>query len=320
MKISNNSTNRKSIFSIEELRDAARSDNTRIAYDKGWDSFVSWCESVGLVPREAQTEDVVRYFIAVGGNDPKNSNKKLSINTLRLFRSGLNYRWRQMGINSPAAEKVIDDILLGLAKTRNEKPRRVKALREFQIISMLSACNQNLYGMRDAAIISLGFSAALRRSEICELQIEDLERKSSDKMILHIRRSKTDPQGSGQSIALLEGKSIMPIKHLEYWIHATGINSGYLFQTLKRGGAVSGQPLDPGEIARIVKRYAKKVGLDPQNYSGHSLRAGFVTSAAAHHARLDKIMEVTRHKNAETLMKYIRDEESFNDHAGSSFL
>ena len=139
-------------------------------------------------------------------------------------------------------------------------------------------------------------------------------------MMVHVRRSKTDVHGVGQKVAVIEGKSVKPLAHVERWLLASGIGTGFVFQTLLRGGVASGLPLDPGDVARIVKRHARRIGLNPREYSGHSLRAGFVTSAAVHHARIDKIMEVTRHRNAETVLKYIRDEESFVDHAGASFL
>ena len=139
-------------------------------------------------------------------------------------------------------------------------------------------------------------------------------------MMLHVRRSKTDPHGAGQRVAVMQGKAIRPIAHLERWLSASNISEGFVFQTLLRGGVASRRPLDPGDVARIVKRHARMIGLDPREYSGHSLRAGFVTCAAVHHARIDKIMEVTRHKSAETLLKYIRDEDSFVDHAGAAFL
>ena len=74
------------------------------------------------------------------------------------------------------------------------------------------------------------------------------------------------------------------------------------------------------DIPRIVKHYAALIGLNPKEIAGHSLRAGFVTSAAVHRARLDKIMAVTRHKNPSTVMGYIRDVDAFADHAGQSFL
>lgn len=302
------------------LRKAARSDNTRTAYEKGWRCFSSWCRSVDLVPREAKPDDIVRFLVAMASESRTDGGKPLALNTLRLYRTGLNDRWRMMGSPSPASAKVVDEVLQGLARLRGDTPRRVKALREYQILAMLEACSEGLHGLRDAAILSLGFAAALRRSELCHVRTEDLERKEAKGIVVHVRRSKTDAQGTGQQVAVIEGKAVKPILHVERWLRESGISEGFVFQTLLRGGVASGRPLDPGDVARIVKRYARKIGLDPREYSGHSLRAGFVTSAAVHHARIDKIMEVTRHRNPETVMKYIRDEESFVDHAGASFL
>jgi len=185
---------------------------------------------------------------------------------------------------------------------------------------MLESCGGGLHGLRDAAVLSLGFAAALRRSELCYLRTEDLEQKGAEGILVHVRRSKTDAEGIGQKVAVIEGRAVKPVTRVELWLRAAGIRKGYVFQTLLRGGVASGRPLDPGDVARIVKRHARRIGLEPRDYSGHSLRAGFVTSAAVHHARIDKIMEVTRHRNAETVLKYIRDEESFVDHAGASFL
>ena len=302
------------------LRKAARSDNTRAAYEKGWRCFSSWCRSVDLVPREAKPDDIVRFLVAMAGESRTDGGKPLALNTLRLYRTGLNDRWRMMGSPSPASAKVVDEVLQGLARLRGDTPRRVKALREYQILAMLDACGEGLHGLRDAAVLSLGFAAALRRSELCHVRMEDLERKEAKGIVVHVRRSKTDTQGTGQRVAVIEGKAVKPIAHVERWLQESGINKGFVFQTLLRGGVASGRPLDPGDVARVVKRHARRIGLDPREYSGHSLRAGFVTSAAVHHARIDKIMEVTRHRNAETVMKYIRDEESFVDHAGASFL
>ena len=303
-----------------EFREAARSDNTRLAYDKGWRCFAEWCQSNNLVPLHAKTDDVVKFLVTMGSEAKTGRNKPLSLNTLRLYRSGLNDRWRREGLQSPASARVVDEVLQGLSRLRCETPRRVKALREHQILAMLQSCNDRLHGRRDAALLSLGFAAALRRSELCQLRIDDLEFRGTEGMVIHLRRSKTDQDGSGQSVAVLAGKNVKPVEHVLRWLSFANIGSGFVFQTLLIGGVASGRPLDPGDVARIVKRYVHRIGLDPRKYSGHSLRAGFVTSAAAHHARIDKIMEVTRHRNAQTVLKYIRDEESFVDHAGASFL
>ncbi len=302
------------------FRNAAQSKNTRVAYEKSWHCFDTWCRYQQLVPCEAKSEDVVRFIVAMANEGVTPGGKPLSLNTLRLFRSGLNDKWRRLGLPSPASEIVVDEVLRGLARIKGDKPRRVKALREHQILEMLNSCNSGLYGLRDAAVIALGFSAALRRSELCNLRTDDLEQKSAEGILVHVRRSKTDARGIGQKVAVIEGKAVKPVTRVNQWLKASGINRGYVFQTLLRGGRASERPLDSGDVARVVKRYARRIGLDPSEYSGHSLRAGFVTSAAVHHARIDKIMEVTRHRNPATLMKYIRDEESFVDHAGASFL
>ena len=139
-------------------------------------------------------------------------------------------------------------------------------------------------------------------------------------MFVYVRRSKTDQEGKGHKIAILGGKYLKPVQRLVAWLEASGITNGPVFQTMKRGGTLRGRPLHHSDVPRLVKHYAKLVGLDSKDFSGHSLRAGFVTSAACHNARLDKIMEITRHSNPSTVMKYIRDADSFTDHAGESFL
>ena len=139
-------------------------------------------------------------------------------------------------------------------------------------------------------------------------------------MWLTIRQSKTDQQGRGQRIAVQDGDGIRPIRRLKRYLGSSGITEGPLFQTMRRGGHLRGRPMHHSDIPRIVKQYAALIGLNPKDIAGHSLRAGFVTSAAVHHARLDKIMAVTRHRNPSTVMGYIRDVDAFADHAGQGFL
>ncbi len=141
-----------------------------------------------------------------------------------------------------------------------------------------------------------------------------------DGMFLHIRRSKTDQAGKGQRIAVPEGERIRPVSRLRSWLQLAGIEHGPLFQTLRRGGHLQNRPLHPTDVGRLVKRHVGGIGLDPADYSGHSLRAGFVTSAAEAGARLDKIMEVTRHQSPGMVLRYIRQADAFRDHAGDGFL
>lgn len=304
----------------EELREAARSTNTRIAYAKAWRRFSDYCHVRKIRPQEARSQDITEFFVQLGTEPAESTGRMLAMGTLKMYRSGLNRHYAELGIESPAAGREVSDVLAGLARMRDEMPRRVKALREYEIKAMLDVCPSGRFGRRDAAMLALGFAAALRRSELCALLIADIKILRCDKMVVWIRRSKTDQAGQGQRVAVPEGRTIRPVSHVRKWLDVAGVHDGYLFQTFRRGGRPSGQGLSHSEVPRLVKKYAVKVGLDPADYSGHSLRAGFVTSAAAHRARLDKIMEVTRHKNPATVMQYIRDADAFEQHAGADFL
>lgn len=304
----------------EKLRKAAHAENTRKAYAKAWSRFSQYCLGKGIEPQKACADDVVDFFIQLAFQRVGASNRMLSMGTLRLYRSALNRCFAEMGLTSPASALRVGDVLGGLSRIRDDRPRRVKALREYEITAMLDKCPDTIFGLRDAAMISLGFAAALRRSELCNLLVEDVTVISPDRMTILIRQSKTDQQGKGQKIAVLEGNIIRPVSRLNTWLKRANIRKGHLFQTFSKGGVLSGKSLSHSEVPRLVKKYVETIGLNPADYSGHSLRAGFVTSAAVHHARLDKIMEITRHRNPATVLQYIRDADVFEDHAGSGFL
>lgn len=310
----------------QEVLASELSRNTRIAYQKGWTRFVDYCTQEGIVdPLSVSTDDIVRFFVHVATEPNPRSGVVPSMGTVMLYSSAVNKKFLEAGISSPANHPAVRSTLKGLARLKGRSSRKVEALREYQIEAMLQACPDTLIGKRDAAIIAVGFAAALRRSEICNLVVFDVEfleveADDKDRMWLTIRRSKTDQQGKGQRVAILEGQRIRPIERLRLWLESSGITRGPLFQTMKRGGHLRGKPMHHSDIPRIVKHYAARIGLNPKDIAGHSLRAGFVTSAAVHHARLDKIMEITRHTSPTTVMQYIRDADAFADHAGQNFL
>ena len=295
-------------------------------YDKGWECFLNFCLVNKINPYKASTENFCDFLIKITHEPSEKTGKMLAQGTITLYQSAINKIYMEKGINPPLNNPKIKSLCKGLSKLRENKPRRVKAITSMQIKKMLTLCsNKTLIGLRDASIISLGFAAALRRSEICNLNVEDIEifennNKNSRRMFVYIRKSKTDQTGLGQRIAVIDGKYIKPIKRLERWLKASKIKKGVLFQTMRRNNSVVGSRMHPSDIPRIIKHYGQLIGLDPNEISGHSLRAGFVTSAVIHNARIDKIMEITRHKSVATVMKYIRDNDVFNDHAGNAFL
>ncbi|MDB5713368.1 MAG: integrase, partial [Sphingomonadales bacterium] len=172
---------------------------------------------------------------------------------------------------------------------------------------------------RDRALLAIGMSAALRRSEIVAFTVSDVG--LVDKGIeLRIARSKTDQAREGVIVAIPEGNRIRPKALLLAWMAAAGHAEGFLFRRLTRGDELTGDAMSDRAIARLVQRCAALAGYDPAHYAGHSLRAGFLTEAAANRASIFKMQDVSRHKSVQVLSEYVRSAELFEDHAGAGFL
>jgi integrase len=173
--------------------------------------------------------------------------------------------------------------------------------------------------MRDRAIILLGFAGALRRSELVALNVADIDRTENG-LLVRISRSKTDQEAEGTIVAIPKGSSECPAEALLTWLNAGQITEGPVFRAISRSGKISKSGLSDRTVSSIVKRSAGRIGLDAKKFSAHSLRSGFLTSAAANGASIFKMMDVSRHKSIDTLRTYIRDAELFKDHAGLGLL
>ena len=176
-----------------------------------------------------------------------------------------------------------------------------------------------MIGRRDRALLALGFAGAFRRSELCALQVDDLVEVPDGLRVL-IRRSKTDQTGEGQEVAIPRGYKLRPVEAVQTWLAAAEISSGPVFRAVALGGKVSDRVLADDSASRIVKRYARWVGLEASTFSGHSLRSGFLTSAAESGASIWKLAEVSRHRSLGTLRGYVRRVDLFKEHAGAAFL
>jgi len=198
-------------------------------------------------------------------------------------------------------------------------PRRARPILAWELALMLERCPDDQLGLRDAAVLALGFAGALRRSEICALDIADIESDGAH-AILTIRRSKTDQLGRGQTVPIIDGERIRPLRRLDAYLEACGITDGAVFRSGSRNRMVGGHRIGPDTVVRVIKRLGAEIGLDPAELSGHSLRSGMITSAAMGGARWDKIADISRHSSMQMLMVYIRDAQRFIDHAGKGVL
>ncbi len=138
-------------------------------------------------------------------------------------------------------------------------------------------------------------------------------------MRITIRSSKADQEGEGATIGILRGSIACPVAALQAWRNAVGITTGALFRSIRVGGKL-GDRLTDQSVADIVKAHVARVGLDPARFAGHSLRSGFLTSAAKRGASIFKMMDQSRHCSVDTLRGYLRDAEIFKDHAGGGLL
>ena len=135
-----------------------------------------------------------------------------------------------------------------------------------------------------------------------------------DGLGIRIRRSKTNREGQGAEVAILRGCRLRPVDAVQTWLGAAEICTGPVFRPVFKGQRLQAVPLSAFSAAQIVKHYAKRAGLDPMQFAGHSLRSGFLTSAAEAGASVFKMMEVSRHKSVETLRGYVRRADLFREH------
>jgi integrase len=161
---------------------------------------------------------------------------------------------------------------------------------------MVGKAGTDIKGLRDRALLLLGFAGAFRRSELVALDVADLQFCDSGLRAI-IRKSKTDQEGQGATIAIARGSVACPVDAVRAWIKAAGFFDGPLFRPVTRTGKISARRLSARAIAELVKSYARRAGLRASDFSGHSLRSGFLTSAAARGASIFKMMDVSRHKS-----------------------
>jgi site-specific recombinase XerD len=285
---------------------------TRRAYRSDWLQFQAWCEGATTQSLPASPATAAAYLAHLADSGLKAS-------TIGRRLAAIAYAHKLKGLDAPTSSEAVHAVLRGIRRRIGVAPVRKAPATAKAISAMLEHIPDTLIGRRDRAILLIGFAAALRRSELAALQVSDLERHA-DGLLVHIRKSKTDQEGEGAQIPIPRGGRLRPVDALDAWLQVAQITDGPVFVSIGKGGRVSKKRLSDNAIGEIVKRYASAAGYDPKDYAGHSLRAGFVTSALEHGADMFRVMDVTRHRRVETLKGYDRRAKGFRNHAGDGFL
>jgi site-specific recombinase XerD len=217
----------------------------------------------------------------------------LKASTIGRRAAAIAYAHKLAGFEPPTSTETVPAVVRGIRRSIGTAPARKSPATADVVTQMLALCPATLRGRRDAALLALGFAGAFRRSELVAMTVADLV-DAPDGYRVMIRRSKTDQEGAGQEIAIPRGCRIEPVKLVQAWLQAAGITEGPVFRPVLKGSRVLEEPLSGHSAAAIVKRYALAAGLDPSAFAAHSLRAGFLTSAAESGASVLKMVEVSR--------------------------
>jgi integrase len=243
---------------------------------------------------------------------------RLKTGTLRRHLSSIAVAHQIAGVQDPTKHASVRLTWSGIRRVHGVAQQGKDALLTENLRTMVGALPQTLIGARDRCLLLLGFAAALRRSELVGLDVEDLQ-WTNDGLVLTIRRSKTDQEAAGREIGVPYGgrSETCPVIATEAWIGAAGIAGGPLFRRVDRHGHVGAARLTDGAVALVVKRTAEAARLDPTRFAGHSLRSGMVTSAARAGASEAEIANQTGHRSVAVLRRYIRRGSLFDQNAAS---
>jgi site-specific recombinase XerD len=292
---------------------AEKAPGTRRAYKSDFAIFQAWCADRGASALPAQPTTVAAFLGWEASRHTRPS-------TIGRRVAAIRYAHKLAGLEAPTDDERVRATMRGIRRTVGSAPTKKVPATADRIRTMAPpAASTRLADLRDRALLLLGFAGAFRRSELVALDIEDIE-ETKDGLRVMIRRGKTDQEAMGAVIAIVRGAMVCPVAAYGAWIAAASISKGPVFRPIGKGQRLQEARLTDRSVAAIVKVHAKRVGLDPRLFSGHSLRSGFLTSAAAKGASKFKMMDVSRHRSVDTLRGYVRDAEIFKDHAGAGLL
>lgn len=293
------SSDRQAVSKVRTYLQAALAKNTQKAYQKDLAHFVKWG---GTIPATPECVACYLAYLAPTSAIATVSRHLVSIGRAHTIQS----------LASPTKSELVRLTLRGIRRINGSAQRQVApALKEDIQLMVKGLCG--IKGVRDRALLLIGFAGAFRRSELVSLQVEDIQ-FVAEGLIIHLRRGKTDQEGRGRDIAIpFVGGKYCPASAIRDWLVQSGIKAGKIFRQVSRYGYVMNHGISAQSVALIVKAQAAVAGLNPQRYSGHSLRVGLVTSAAKAGVSSWKIRQQTGHQSDAMLQRYIRDTELFID-------
>jgi integrase len=278
---------------------SSKSDNTRRAYAGAWAEFTSWCQQRGAQALPADPATVVGYLVDLAEHGAK-------VSTIGVKQAAIGSAHRTAGQPDPTKAESVRMVVKGIRRRLGSPPQKKTGISIADLRAIVAVLPDTLAGKRNRALILTGFAGAFRRSELVALDVEDL--RLNDELQITLRRSKTDQEGRGQvkTIPQVRTKELDAVLAMRTWLAAAQLKSGAVFRRIDRWDNLRAERLAPQAVAIILKAAAVDAGLEPSQFAGHSLRSGFITSAADADVPEWAIAEQTGHKSERVLRGYIQ--------------
>jgi integrase len=292
---------------IEALVRDSLSENTRRAYASDLAQFLAWG---GNVP--ASKEMIAAYLSEHAASHSPTS--------LTRWLASLSKAHRALNVEDPTKCELVRSVLLGIRRRHGRPPQQALPLTREILFDVLDAIPEDLRGVRDKALLLFGFAGGFRRSELVDLETADVT-KHDEGIVIMLRKSKTDQTGQGRKIGIpfARGRHC-PVKALGAWLETVPTAEGPIFRPIDRHGQTSVKRLSGQAVSLTIRERLQKAGLDSAGFSGHSLRAGFITSAAKAGISSWKIRQQTGHASDAMLGRYIREVDMFVENAAGALL
>ena len=292
---------------------SSKAKNTIRAYKSDFKDFGLFCTQNGFKSLPSEPKIISLYLTQLSTKDVKISTIKR-----RLVSIGVIHKLK--GYYLDTKHPLILENLMGIKRRKGSIQNGKKPLLINNLKRLINAIDhqkkEQIKIFRDRTIILIGFSGGFRRNEIVSLDYDDLD-FVEEGLKINVKRSKTDKFGEGsiKGIPYFDNSQYCPVLSIKKWIEISKINSGALFRRFTKGSNLSEKRLTDQTVALLIKEYLDLAGINSKNYSGHSLRSGFATTAAEAGAEERTIMAMTGHKSTEMVRRYIKDANLFKNNA-----
>ena len=287
--------------------------NTIRAYKSDFHDFSLFCVKNSFKSLPSEPKVVSLYLTHL-------STKNIKISTLKRRLVSIGVIHKLKGHYLDTKHPSIIENIMGIKRRKGSVQKGKKPLLINNLKLIINVIDQQkkeeIKKLRDRSIILIGFSGGFRRNEIVSLDFDDLD-FVAEGLKINLKRSKTDQFGEGsvKGIPYFDNTQYCPVESVKNWINISKISSGPLFRRFTKGSNLTENRLTDQTVALLIKEYLQLAGIDSKNYSGHSLRSGFATSAAESGVEERSIMAMTGHKSTEMVRRYIKDANLFKNNA-----